>query len=221
MPAAHNTSSMLYECCPEIMRRIRERGDEVVAHGRTQSERQAGKWEVDEANLIRQVTCTIAEHEGSPPTGWMGPGLSQTPVTIDLLKEAGYQYVMDWYCDDQPFWLDTRSGPILSMPYPLEVNDGIVVLLRHQSAQDYADMVVDQFEEMLCQCEAQPLVFAISVHAHVMGHPFRIKLLREALRHIANHPELEKVWYAHPRSIAKHVMTLPRGTLPPLSTRVR
>ena len=47
----------------------------------------------------------------------MGPYIAESTVTLDLLKEAGFRYVMDWPADDQPFWMRTRAGPILSIPY--------------------------------------------------------------------------------------------------------
>ena len=78
--------------------------------------------------MIEQATATIARHEGARPVGWMSPWLSNSAVTMDLLQEAGYRYVMDWTMDDQPVWLRTRKGRILAVPYPIEVNDtrGIV-----------------------------------------------------------------------------------------------
>ena len=30
---------------------------------------------------------------------------------------------MDWPADDQPFWMTTRAGPMLSVPYSIEIND--------------------------------------------------------------------------------------------------
>lgn len=214
IPAAHNTSSLLYRHCPQLMRRIHDRGDEIIGHGRTQSERQAGMWEEDEARMIREVTTSIEAASGERPYGWMGAGMSRTAVTMDLLKEAGYEYVMDWCCDDQPFWLRTRSGPILSVPYSTELNDGMAIMMRHQPTHEFTEMIVDQFEEMLRQCTSAPLVFTFAIHTQVMGQPFRLKLLREALRHICNHPQRDLVWFAHPRAIAGHVASLPEGTLP-------
>ena len=123
LPAAHNINSLLYEYHPQITDKIRARGDEVVGHGRTNAERQDDLWELDEKRLIDDVTAEITKREGKPPKGWMGPAAAESNVTIDLLKEAGYKYVMDWPADDQPFWLKTRSGPILSVPYPAELND--------------------------------------------------------------------------------------------------
>src|SRR5678816_2278106 len=91
--------------------------------------------ETAERALIEDVTATIARHEGKPPAGWMSPWLSNSAVTMDLLQEAGYRYVMDWTMDDQPIWLRTRKGRILSLPYPIEVNDTRgIVWYRYTSA---------------------------------------------------------------------------------------
>src|SRR5690606_22830885 len=122
-PAHHLVNTAAYTHAPDIFERIRERGDEIIGHGRTNSERPGLLWEEDEARLIKEVTDTITQHEGKSPRGWMAPWMSQSYVTPDLLKEAGYRYMMDWPMDDQPVWLRTRSGPILSVPYPLEIND--------------------------------------------------------------------------------------------------
>ena len=130
LPAAHNINSLLYEYHPQICERIRKRGDEVVGHGRTNAERQGDLWELDERRLIDDVTQEITRREGRPPRGWMGPAASESNVTPDLLKEAGYRYVMDWPADDQPFWLQTRAGPILSAPYPAELNDSAAIIHR-------------------------------------------------------------------------------------------
>ena len=82
-----------------------------------------------------------------------------------LLKEAGYDYVMDWPADDQPFWMRTRSGPILSVPYSIELNDSPALVFRQQAARDFEDMIVDQFDEMLLQSAKWPLVFTVVLAA--------------------------------------------------------
>ena len=213
LPAAHNVNSLIYRFRPDITDAIRARGDEVVAHGRTNSEHQDGMWEPDEARLIREVTDTITEHEGRAPGGWMGPGLSETGVTPDLLQEAGYRYLMDWPADDQPFWMKTRNGRILSVPYSIEINDGPVIARRQHSAREYADMIVDQFDEMLRQSEQQPLVCSIVLHPFITGQPFRMGPLRRALKHCAEHPLREKVWWTTPGRICDHCYSLPAGTI--------
>ena len=52
--------------------RINRRGDEICAHGRTNSEALAGLWEHDEARIISETTETITKHFGTRPRGWMG-----------------------------------------------------------------------------------------------------------------------------------------------------
>ena len=213
LPAAHNVNSLIYEFRSDITDAIRQRGDEVVAHGRTNSEHQDQMWEADEARLIQEVTQTIASHEGRAPAGWMGPGLSETRVTPDLLQEAGYRYLMDWPCDDQPFWMKTRGGRILSVPYSIELNDGPVIARRHHSAREFADMIVDQFDEMVRQCAEQPLVCSVVLHPFITGQAFRIGPLRSALEHCVSHPLRDRVWWTTPGRIADHCYALPPGVI--------
>ena len=214
LPAAHNTNSLLYDYRAEIFPRIRKRGDEIVGHGRTNSEHHDHMWEVDEARMINDVTSAIARHEGKPPAGWMGPGLSESNVTPDLLHEAGYKYLMDWPCDDQPIWLKTRSGRILAVPYSIEINDGPVIARRQHSAREFADMIVDHFEELLKQSVKRPLVCSVVIHPFIMGQPFRLRALRQALEHCVRHPQREQVWYTLPSRIAEHCYALPDGIVP-------
>ena len=171
LPAAHNINSMLYEYHPQITDKIRARGDEVVGHGRTNAERQGDLWELDEKRLIDDVTRgdLRSARASRRRAGWARPRPRATSRSI-CLKEAGYKYVMDWPADDQPFWLKTRSGPILSVPYPAELNDSASIIHRENTPQQFADMIVDQFDEMVEQCVANPLVMTL-VAASVRGRP--------------------------------------------------
>jgi allantoinase len=177
----------------------------VIAHGRSNAENLRGLWQPDEERILREVTATIAKYEGRPPKGWFGAGAYETAHTPDLLKELGYRYLMDWPMDDQPVWLRTRSGPILSVPYPIETDDAQAIIHRKYSADVFADMVVDQFDEMLEQCERHPLVMNVSVHPYVFGQPFRVKRLRSALRHCV---QSGKAWLCRPGDIADHCYSL-------------
>ena len=201
LPAGHCTNSLVYEYAPQITDAIRRRGDEVIAHGRSNAENLRGLWQPDEERILREVTQTIARHEGRAPAGWFGAGAYETAHTPDLLHELGYRYLMDWPMDDQPVWMRTRSGRILSIPYPVETDDAQGVIHRRWSAATFADAVVDQFDEMLRQSQAQPLVMNVSLHPYVFGQPFRLRRLRAALAHCAGH---ESVWYCRPREIADH-----------------
>jgi len=212
IPAEAQMNTAVYEMAPDIPARLRARGDEILGHGLTNSDEQGHLDEDEERALIDGATRAIERHEGARPIGWMSPWLSNSPVTMDLLQEAGYRYVMDWTMDDQPIWIRTRKGRILAMPYPIEVNDTRGIVWYRYTADEFADMIVDQFDEMLAQSARQPLVCPISLHPFVIGRPYRIRRLRRALQHILGHGE--RVWLTRPRDICAHVESLPAGIVP-------
>ena len=212
LPGAHNVNSTALEACPEIVERLNGRGDEYVGHGRSNSERQDGLWEEDEARLIAEATEVVTRLTGRRPEGWLGPGLAESRATPDLLKEAGYRYVMDWGFDDQPVWMRTRSGPILSVPYPVEVNDLPALVFRRHTGRQFAEMIVDQFDELLDQSRKYPLVFSVALHPFVIGQPHRLRAFRDAIRHIM--AQREALWITTPGEIARYCETLPKGIVP-------
>ena len=213
LPACCLTNSYLYDTHPQVMAGIRAAGHEIVGHGRTNSEKPGHRPEEEERQLIAQATDAIRTHEGTAPSGWMTPLMMPSAVTLDLLQEAGYRYVLDWPCDDQPFWMKTRSGPLLSVPYPIETNDFVPILQLHHDPVQFMDTCVRQFEEMVEQSEDQPLVFAISLHTMIFGQPHRLRALRDGLRRMLANPHFDRVWLTRPGDIARHCLSLPAGTL--------
>jgi peptidoglycan/xylan/chitin deacetylase (PgdA/CDA1 family) len=202
LPISLLVNSEVYDHCPEVVAAFRRRGDEVVGHGRTNSEHQNDFDEAGEAILIREVRDAIARHEGAPPRGWLSPGVNPSAVTPDLLQEAGYTYLLDWPLDDQPVWLRTRRGHILSVPYPHEVNDIPMIAIHHGTAPAFADVIVDTFDEMLAQSAGPSLVYGIALHAFLVGQPYRLRHLRRALEHVARHRD--RIWLATTGQIARH-----------------
>ena len=213
LPLCHLINASVCENFPQIPHAIKSRGDEVVGHGYSNSERQSEMDEATEAKMIADATETLARTCGHRPRGWMGPWIAESTVTPDLLKEAGYHYLMDWPADDQPFWMRTRSGPLLSVPYPIEINDSPTMLSRMQPATDFYQMIVDQFEEMLRLSQSHALVCGVSLHTFVAGQPFRLVQLRKALRQIMQNPEFDNVWITTPGQIADYAAQLPVGTI--------
>lgn len=203
LPAAALINTSIYDHAPEIVAAFRARGDEIVAHGVTNAERQADMADAAERAMIAAATARIAKEEGAPPRGWLGPWISQSHATPDLLAEAGYAYLLDWAMDDQPVRLATRGGGgILAVPYPQELNDVPAIAVRRAGAREFATMILDQFEEMLAQSARQPLVMGVALHPYIAGQPFRLRPLREALAAIRSRPG---VWWTTPGAIAAHV----------------
>jgi len=214
LPASILLNSMVCYHYPDIIEKIKQRGDDVLGHGRTNAELLKPFWEHDESRVIEETTEIIEKYVGVRPTGWMGPGADESNVTPDLLKEAGYTHLLDWPVDDQPIWMKTRSGPLLSVPYPMELNDAGTLVHRDHTGREFADMIVDQFEEMLEQSERQTLVFALSLHGFIVGQPFRLRPLRQALKHCAQHKLKDRIWFTRAGEIAKYCYSLAPGIIP-------
>jgi allantoinase len=211
LPANVIANSAMYDYAPELMAAARARGDEIVGHGRTNSERQSTLDEAAERILIAEATATITEHEGHPPKGWLSPWIAESHHTPDLLVEAGYRYTLNWCMDDQPVWLRTRAGPLLAIPYPQELNDIPAIVARRTSAADFAAMIIDNFDEMLAQSMRQALVMGIALHPYILGQPYRLSHLRRALTHITR--ARDHTWFTTAGAIAEACAALPGGTL--------
>jgi allantoinase len=211
LPVSLLVNSEMYTYAPQAVAAFPNA--EIVGHGRSNSERQGTLSENDERTLIAEATTVIEKHSGARPRGWLGPWISQSPLTPDLLKEAGYSYLLDWCHDDQPVWMKTRRGRILSVPYPQELNDIPQIVARKREGAEFADMIVDAFDVLHGECEQRPLVMGIALHAYIAGSPHRFMHLKRALNHIARTAG-EKVWLTTSGAIAAHAAALPPGSVP-------
>jgi peptidoglycan/xylan/chitin deacetylase (PgdA/CDA1 family) len=212
LPIAVLTNSSVYDYCPELLAAFSERGDEIVGHGRTNSERQADMSDEEERACIFEATAKLTQAEGKKPKGWLAPFISQTCNSLDLLKEAGYRYMMDWPLDDQPVWFKTKHGPILSIPYAHDLNDGFEAVYRRTPSQLMCESLIDQFDEMREESARRPLVMSIILHTMVLGQPYRLRHFREVIEHITRHRD--QIWLTHPGKICDFIETLPAGVVP-------
>ena len=131
---------------------------------------------------------TIARFTGTPPRGWESPGLTETEETPDLLREEGIAYVADWVLDDQPVAIETRAGPLVSIPYTLETNDITVHALQHLPSDALYRRAVDQFERLYQESAAITRVMAVSLHPYITGVPHRIGHLERLYAHLLSRP---------------------------------
>ena len=209
LPAGAVINTALYDHCPELVAACVRRGDEIIGHGHTNAERQGVLAEIDERALIVRCRERIGAESGRPPTGWLSPWISESACTPDLLAESGYRYTLNWCHDDQPVRLRTRGGEGLwSVPYPQELNDIPMIAARLMDAKDFAQMIVDQFDEMLEQSQQQPLVMGIALHPYLVGQPYRLRHLRRALEHVARARDGAAVWWTTPGRICEHMAAL-------------
>ena len=169
---------------PRIAQEAHEAGWEFMGHAFTQMPTHQVE---DQQAMIKQTVDTIEHFTGKKPVGWLGPGLTQTYDSIDLLHEAGIRYIGDWCLDDQPCKLTANGGEMVAMPYSVELNDIPMMAVQHHRSDVLLERVKDSFDRLYLEGEEHIRVMGIAVHPFLSGVPHRIKYFEQALEYIAGH----------------------------------
>ena len=179
--AVNGTACAIYgEACAAAL----AAGWEFMGHGFVQKPMHRVE---DQRAAIADTIAAIKDFTGRPPRGWESPGLTETDETLDLLAEAGIEYVADWVLDDQPVPLKTRTGSIVSVPYTVEINDVVISAVQQQPSDEIWRRGRDQFDRLWLEGRTAPRVMAISIHPYLTGVPHRIRYLEMLYDHILAH----------------------------------
>jgi peptidoglycan/xylan/chitin deacetylase (PgdA/CDA1 family) len=189
---------------PRIIEEGRKRRWAWLAHGKNNSIFEAGMSADEERAYLTDVVQTIEQGTGSRPRGWLGPALTETFNTPELLAELGLTYLLDWCSDDQPFPLKVKAGRMISVPYSIEMNDVSLFVGKSLSGADFAQMVMDQFDVLYEEGAQSARVMCLALHPFIVNQPFRHKHLERALEYIVGH---EGVWRSTSDEIADWYLT--------------
>ncbi len=201
LPVSVALNSQACEHYPQVVKACIDLGWELMAHGRNNNEHLNGKSPAEEREIISGALSAIEKFSGRKPIGWLGPAVSETTETLDILAEHGVRYVADWVNDEQPYRLNTIHGPIGSVPTSLEVNDLIGIIARHYTAPELAQVMVDQFDEMYEAADEGGRMMCVVLHAPFSGAPFRARHIKKALAHMRSKKD---VWFATAGDIWAH-----------------
>ncbi len=180
---------------PALLQRCVSLGWEVMGHGLDMDHLHHGGLDPqEEGRWISQSLETLRKASGQAVRGWLSPAKSESFKTLDLLGQAGLDYVCDWVNDDMPYAMRTDSGPIVAMPHPIDIDDYTILVNNHHTEDDFRDQLIDHFDVLYREARpGQGRIMAISLHPWVIGQPYRIGALQEALSHIMKH---RGVWAA-------------------------
>jgi allantoinase len=174
LPVTAAMNSSIVEAYPTLAAAVRDAGWAFMGHGVVQ---RSLEYEDDEVAVIHEALDTMSTFTGQPVRSWLGPGVGETLETPDHLAAAGIKFLFDWCLDDLPVWLTTAQGPILGMPYALELNDVLLFALEKQSSPDYLERFADTVRILEPELAHQPRVLTLALHPHIMGVPHRLDYL--------------------------------------------
>ncbi|TDR88880.1 polysaccharide deacetylase [Enterovirga rhinocerotis] len=168
---------------PRVAAAARDEGWEFMGHGFVQVPTHKV---ADQGEMIARTVGTIADFTGRPPTGWLGPGLTETAETPDLLAANGIRWIADWVVDDLPCRLQTASGTVLTMPYSVELNDIPAIMIQHHRAAEFAERALAQLDRLAREAKgdgpmAGAKVMSFAIHPYISGVPHRIDMLEGLL----------------------------------------
>ena len=138
----------------------------------------------DQAGMIGRSMDILERFTGSRPVGWLGPGLTQTLETPELLVNAGVKYIGDWVYDDEPTVIRTAKGPLVTLPYTVEINDITMMIVQHHESEHFARRAIDQFERLHAEGKSRAKIMALAIHPYISGQPHRIKYLEAIYDHV-------------------------------------
>ena len=178
LPASVSLNAGVIDTYKKLADAMLDAGWEFIAHGVQQESIQGS---TDEASVIHKSISLIEEFTGSRPQGWLSPGLKETVDTPDILKAEGVRYVFDWVLDDLPCWMKTKNGPLISMPYTLELNDSVIFAIEKHSSPEMYRRLEDTLTLFNREAKRQPRVLTLGLHPHLIGVPHRFPYLERML----------------------------------------
>lgn len=185
--ASATMNASVVEVYPALAEQVGDAGWDILGHGVIQ---QSLKVVDDERAVIDRAIALLERFYQRPVRGWLGPGIAQTAQTPEHLKAAGIDYTHDWMVDDQPVWMTTANGPLLALPYTLELNDvPIWAIQAHPS--DTLQRRVDSTLNVLCrEADQMTQILTIALHPHLIAVPHRLPYLETMLDQLLAHPDV-------------------------------
>jgi peptidoglycan/xylan/chitin deacetylase (PgdA/CDA1 family) len=179
---------------PFLVQHCQQRGAEIMGHGASVSRMITSKMsEQDERQYIRDTVAGLTRATGATPLGWLSPEYGESERTPQLLAEAGIRYVCDWTNDEQPYRMKSRQGELFALPILLELDDVNALWYRRLAIDRYEEMLKESFETLYRDGAENGRLLVLNLHPWLIGQPFRIGYLNEALGAMKRH---QGVWAA-------------------------
>ncbi len=201
--ATASTNLAVFDHYPEVGAAMVERGWEIMSHGIYNTRYISSIDETAERAFYIECIEALRSHTGQQLRGMLGPAVSNTAATPDLMAEAGLIYHADWFHDDQPVPLATRSGQrLVSVPYSMELND-VPVFTQHFDTDEFVAMAKAQLDVLRREADdgAGGRVMCVALHPYLMGMPHRVDGLAAMLDYLMSHDD---VWQTTASQIAQH-----------------
>ena len=170
---------------PYLVQYCKDRGAEIIGHGISASQVITNNMpEEEELGYIQASLEALRRATGTTPVGWLGPEYGESSRTPQLLARAGISYVCDWANDEQPYPMKADSGELFALPTMLELDDINALWDRRVPIDRYGQLLKESFDTLYQDGEQNGRLMVLNLHPWLIGQPFRIGYLDDALGHM-------------------------------------
>jgi len=206
IPSTVSLSLMVLEEMPEIRDAMLADGWEVMSHGISNLRPLYGATEAEERAFFAQTQELARAYYGREIAGMLGPKISGTDRTCDLMAEYGMRYHADWVHDEQPRPLRTAGGHrLVSMPYSYMLNDVPMLHARNYPGEYLVELARRQVDRLVRDAaeDGQGRVTCVATHPYLMGQPHLVGHLEAVFADLRSRDE---VWLTTAEQIADHFL---------------
>lgn len=178
LPVTNMMNAALPDYYPKIAQLALDEGWELCGHGLFQ---RSLLYEDDEEAVIEEALAKFESYSGARPKGWLGPGYGESLDTPDILKKKGIEYIHDWMFHDDPCWMRTKHGPLIALPYALDMNDVMTFALDRNTAEEYYTRFKAAVDYFGSEPGSPPRIMTMGLHPHIIGVPYRLDMFARTL----------------------------------------
>lgn len=180
---------------PALVREVVDRGHEVAHHSYSH------RWivnlsEEEERYEFQKGMEVLTSIVGSRPRGWRSPAAEFSSITLDLIREHGFDYSSNFFDDDDPYLLEVggQMTEIVELPFRWVLDDApffqYSITLPGRTLQA-PSAVLEAWRSEFDVLYAEDRMLMIAMHPEIIGQPSRIKILEGLIEHALSH---KNVW---------------------------
>jgi len=177
-----------------LVKDVVARGHEVAHHSYSH------RWIVnitpeEEREEMERGMEVLTRITGHRPRGWRSPAAEFSDITLDLIKEYGFDYSSNFFDDDSPYLLEIggQRTDIVELPFRWVLDDApfwqYSIVLPGRTLQA-PSAVLEAWKSEFDVLYAEDRMMMLGMHPEIIGQPSRIKVLEGLIEHALAHPNV-------------------------------
>lgn len=204
VPCTVSLNAAVLDHYPEVAKAMAERSWELMSHGIYNTRYLTGMGRDEQKAFLLAANAVVRRHTGKPFAGMLGPNITATADTADIMAELGMRYYADNVHDERPSpYLTAGEARLVAIPYSYELNDAPLLMRSHVEGAAYFEMCRRQLERLRTDAGDSGRMMCLPLHPFTIGQPHRIGQLDRLMEKLRSYDD---VWIATASEIVDHYL---------------